>query len=261
MPGGELVAAGVFGDRAADLMDARVELVDHRQDERLDRPRLDGRAVLARAVMRHDQVLDLRAKIVGKARDAVDRLAHHDQPEADVADEVAVARVGARRRLVVQFLQLADVVEQHAGEHDIFVARRSARASWRADVRHLQLVLEQPAAIGVMNALRRRPLAQLGLVIGDDAIEQHADVRIAHRLEVRRQLAPHLVDRARRRQHAVFLAKSLQPILRRVDAPDVRHRQLQLALEVVPCASTRTNSPASNSSLNRSMSSTSLAGI
>ena len=68
-------------------------------------------------------------------------------------------------------------------------------------------------------------------VIGDDSIEEHADVRIADRLDVGQQLRPHLVDRARRRQHAVFFAKALQTVLRRIDAPHVRHRQLQLSLK------------------------------
>ena len=131
-------------------MDARVELVDRGEDERFDRARLDRRAVVARAVMRDDQVFDLRAQVVGESGNAVDRLAHHDQPEADVADEIAVARVGGAARFVAQLLELADVVQQHAGEHDIFVGVVGARED-AADVGHLEFVLEQPAAIRVMN--------------------------------------------------------------------------------------------------------------
>ncbi len=51
------------------------------------------------------------------------------------------------------------------------------------DLRHLDDVLEQTAAIRMMDLLRGRPFAQLALVIRDDAIQQDADVRIANLLD------------------------------------------------------------------------------
>ena len=49
--------------------------------------------------------------------------------------------------------------------------------------------------------------------------------------QVRHKLRPHLIDGPRSREHAVVFAEPLQAILRRIDAADVRDRQLQLALE------------------------------
>ena len=83
-----------------------------------------------------------------------------------------------------------------------------------------------------MDILRGRPLSSSVLVIGDDAIEQDADV--AGREPIRRcavSSRPHLVDGARRRQHAVFFAEALQAILIGIDAAHVRDHQLLLALE------------------------------
>ena len=63
----------------------------------------------------------------------------------------------------------------HAGEDEIFVGAVGARDE-AADLRHLRDVLEEAAAIRVMNLLRRRPDPQLRFVVGDDAVQQHADV-------------------------------------------------------------------------------------
>ena len=78
---------------------------------------------------------------------------------------------------------------------------------------------------------------------------------------MRRQLGPHLVDRPRRREDAVFFAKALQAILRRIDAPDVRDERAA-AGPGRSCRALRRGRtrPASNSSLKRSMSSSSFAG-
>ena len=122
-----------------------------------------GDAVVARAVVRHDQVLDLRAKIVGEAGDAVDGVAHQDQPEPDVADEVAVARVGRAARLVVRAPAACRCREAATPASTTSSLRVVGARELAADLRHLQRVLEQAAAIGVVNVLRRRPLAQLAL--------------------------------------------------------------------------------------------------
>ena len=105
------------------------------------------------AVVRHDQVLDLRAQHVGKVRDRRDRRANHHRAERDVADEIAFARV-ARRAVVFELLELADVVQQRAGGQQILVgavggAERERRSRDRQDV------LEEPAAIGVVHRLAR----------------------------------------------------------------------------------------------------------
>jgi len=67
MPRGELVIGRVFSDGAADLMDASVELVHHGEDIRFHGARLDGRAVIAGAVVGDDEVFDLRAQLRRKS--------------------------------------------------------------------------------------------------------------------------------------------------------------------------------------------------
>ena len=68
-------------------------------------------------------------------------------------------------------------------------------------------------------------------MIGDDAVEKDAEMRVANRFQMRGQLAPHLVDGPRRREHAVFFAEALQAVLIRVDAADMRDNQLLLTLK------------------------------
>ena len=50
------------------LVQLRVEIVDGREDERLDRHRLHRRAELERAVVRQDQVLELDGEIAREIR-------------------------------------------------------------------------------------------------------------------------------------------------------------------------------------------------
>ena len=81
-----------------------------------------------------------------------------------------------------------------------------------------------------MNLLRRRPHAQLRFVVGDDAIQQDADVIVLDAAEMLLQLRPHLVDRARRAEDRILLAKSLLAILIGIDAADGREHELHLAV-------------------------------
>ncbi len=151
--------------------------------------------------MRGDQVFDLRAQLDRESGDAVAGFAHHHHAERDVADEIAVARVAAGAAFVGELLQLADVVQHHAGEDEIFVRAVGARDQ-AADLGHLRDVLEEAAAIRVMNLLRGRPDPQLRFVVGDDAIQQDADVIVLDAAEMLLQLRPHLVDRTRRAEDA-----------------------------------------------------------
>ena len=127
MPSRKFVGTGVFVDGSSHLVNSSVELVNHGEDECFDRPRLDWRAMVARSMMRDDEVLDLRAEVVRESRDAVDGVAHEDQPESDMANQIAVASVGRTSGLVLQLLELPDVVQQHAGEHEVFVGFVRAR--------------------------------------------------------------------------------------------------------------------------------------
>jgi hypothetical protein len=56
---GEVSLALVFGDVSANLVDFRVQVVDRREDERLDGHWFHWGAEFLRAVMRQEQVLDV----------------------------------------------------------------------------------------------------------------------------------------------------------------------------------------------------------
>src|SRR5688572_27389117 len=78
----------IFCKRLLHLVDLRVEVVDGRQNHRLDGHRLYRRAELLVTMVGDDQVLDLRAEKVGKARNARHCGAYHHRAERNVADEV-----------------------------------------------------------------------------------------------------------------------------------------------------------------------------
>ena len=61
------VGAHVLPDGSPHLTDSRVELVDGGDDEGFDRFGFDRGTVLTAAVMGHDQMLNLRAQVVGEA--------------------------------------------------------------------------------------------------------------------------------------------------------------------------------------------------
>ena len=85
----------VLGKGLPHLIDLRVEIVGGRKNHRFDRHRLDRRAELLVAVMRHDEVLDLRAQHVGEVGYGRHRRANHHGAKRDVPDKIAVARVTA----------------------------------------------------------------------------------------------------------------------------------------------------------------------
>src|SRR5204863_4818278 len=113
--------------------------------------------------------------------------------------------------------------------HEIFVGAVRSRDQ-PADLGHLGDVLEKSTAIRMMDLLRRRPDAQLRLVIRDDAIQQDADVIVLDAAQVALQLLPHLVDRTWSAEDAVLFAKALQTILIGIDAPNRRQHELHLAV-------------------------------
>ena len=156
-------------------------------------------------------------------------LAHHHQAKGDVPDEVAVAGVADRAVVVGQLLQLADVVDDRTGQQQVLAGAVEA-GQGDAGRGHRQHVFEESAAIGVVNLLRRGPLAQRRLVVGEDAAEQDAQRSVADAGDQPLQLGPHVADRPRRARHAVVLAETLGGILLGVDAAEARGHQLQLAV-------------------------------
>ena len=100
----------------------------------------------------------LGPEIVGEAADTFGRLAHHHEPERDVTDEVAVARVADGAVVVGELLQLADVVDNRAGHEQILAGAVVCRQGLPRRG-HREHVLEQPAAVGVVHRLGGRPVA------------------------------------------------------------------------------------------------------
>ena len=170
---GELALALVLGDGPPHLVELRVEFVGRREDERLDGHRRHRRSELVRPVVRRDEVLDERARAHRQAGEPGRGLAHQHQPERDVAHQVALERVAAHAR-VVDLVELADVVQQRAGEHEIGVGLVDAR-ELVGHPRHLQDVLQQAAAVRVVDGLRSRPDAQPLAVVGHDAPQERLD--------------------------------------------------------------------------------------
>ena len=104
------------------------------------------------------------------------------------------------------------------------------------DLDDLEDVLEQAAPIGVMDLPRRRPDAQ------PSACRRRRCARAARAAAGRStdcdavlQLAPHLVDRPRRRPDAVFFAKPARGVVGN-DAADLVEHQLELLVERVAAA-------------------------
>ena len=123
-------------------------------------------------------------------------------------------------------------MQQRAGGQQILVravrrAQRKRRSGDREDV------LEKPAPVGVVHRLRRRPDAQLLTVLRGDALQQLAHERVADVLDQLIELAPHLLDRTRRAQHAVFLAESLPLVLVGIDAADLLDKELHPPVEQI----------------------------
>ena len=118
---------------------------------------------------------------------------------------------------------------QHDAGEDQVPVRHRTHAQEATDLRHLRDVLEEAAAIGVMNHLGRRPHAQLRFVIRHHAIQQHAHVIVFTLFRCVLELRPHLVDRPRRAQDRVFLAETLAPILIGIHTTNRSEHELDLA--------------------------------
>jgi len=200
--GGETPVGGIGCEVSPHLMQLRVEVVDRRQDQRLGRHRLDGRTQLARAMVRQDQVLDLESQFRRHVRMVGKRLAEHRGAEHDVTDQIAFHRV-LDGNLVVEFPQLAEIVEQRAGNQQ--VATQSVAVGEHPDDLHdLEDVFEQAAPVGVMHLPAGRPDPQPLAVATDDVDEQGPQWNRLDGGQPRLELAPHLVDRTGRGRDAVL---------------------------------------------------------
>ena len=139
-----------------------------------------GRAELQLAVVAQDHVLHQRPQLRRKIGQAAQLLRHHAQGDRDMPDQLPVARV-REPALVIQLVDLADVVQHHAGEQkvavDVGVVRRR-RARQGAQRKH---VLDQPAQIRVVDLLGggRPAVAPRDVLIVQHRIEQRLQMGVA----------------------------------------------------------------------------------
>ena len=139
----------------------------------------------------------------------------------------------ARRQRVVQLLELSDVVQDRARDHEVGVGAVAA-GQLIAHLRDLDDVLEEAGAVRVVQRLRGRPRAELLPARGHDPLEQLTEEGVGYARDPALQFGPHLVGRPGSRQDAVLLAEAVVPVLVGVDATDVLHDELDPFVVEVP---------------------------
>ena len=138
-----------------------------------------------------------------EAVEPLDRAAHAVVAERDLAVQAAV--VGHRDRAALELvrLELADVVQQRAGDRDVAVDARERRRDRADRLGDRQRVLEQAVAVGLVVALGRRRVAVARpgrRSLAEDRRQQPPQVRVLDRREQLAQVGLHL---RRRRARAV----------------------------------------------------------
>ena len=114
----------------------------------------------------------------------LDLIAEHLDAHDQVADELALVGVG-EGAVVGELVDLADVVQEDAGQQQVAVDLGIEVEDPVGDVEQGDDVLEQPALVGVvvLDARRRRGELADELVVDQEALDQGAEVRVAHRQE------------------------------------------------------------------------------
>ena len=101
------------------------------------------------------------ASSAGKPGQVLDQPAHAVVAERDLALELAQVGHVDRQRVGRVGVELADVVQQRAGDRDVAIHAAERGGDRRHRLRDRQAVLEQPVAVGLVVALRGRGLAEL----------------------------------------------------------------------------------------------------
>ena len=157
--------------------------------------------------------LDLAADPVVAERDLAVQLA-----EVGQVDRQRVRRVG---------VELADVVQQGAGDRDVAVDVRERRRDHGHGLADAQRVLEQPVPVGLVVALgggrvaERRPGRRVG---PEHAVEQRAQVRVLDLGDQVAQRLLHVAGRPRRAVEQVARGRTRAPRPRAASAPPARGR-------------------------------------
>src|SRR3954447_8164318 len=186
---------------AVEGAEAATEVVEEVHERGLTRARDDGRAVLELAVVAEDDVQQRLGQARGKAFDLLDLAPDPVVAQRDLALEAARVRQVDRGGIGRVGLELADVVQQRAGDGDVAVDPRE-RGADRADaLGDREAVLEQPVLVGLVVVLGgRRAAVELpgGGSLAEDAVQQRPQVRLLDRGDELAQVGLHLVGGARR---------------------------------------------------------------
>ena len=138
------------------------------QQQCLGKQRHLRRAEIHLSVMADNQMVHQRPEFRRKARDQPRLLVHHAQRNDDVAQQLAFGAI-AEASVVGQFVNLADVVQHHSGHQQVGVHVRVVRGCHLRQGTKRKHVLDQPADVGVVDALGR----------GRDLVPA-ADLRVFH---------------------------------------------------------------------------------
>ncbi len=131
----------------------------------------------------------------GKGSRARHFLLQHALGDADVADELAFEGV-AEAGLPVQLADLADVVQDGAGDEQVGVDLGIERRGGEADADEREDVLQQAADPGVVQHLGggSRAVGSGDRGVVEEGEDQALEVGVGEARDVAAQLVPHLVD-------------------------------------------------------------------
>jgi hypothetical protein len=195
------LAAGQLLLQAIEGAEPAAEVVAEVHERGLAGAGHDRAAVLERAVVAEDDVQHGLGSARVEVLDRVDERSHAVVAERDLA--VQLAGVGQLDRAAREGVgvELADVVQQRAGDRDVAVDLRERRADRAHRLGDRQRVLEQPVAVGLVKALggRRRAVARPQRRVGaEHRVQQAGQVAVADGGEQLAQVGLHLRGRARR---------------------------------------------------------------
>jgi hypothetical protein len=150
--------------------------------DRLRRHRRLRAAELVRAVVADNDVLQPQQqlggeRLAGQLLDTRRLLVEHLDADDQVPDQLALVAV-AKRALVGQFAQFADIMEEEAHQEEVAVELRVQRRDAVGGIEQSDGVFQQPADVGVVDAHPGRGLAQPGrqVVVHQEALRQRAQV-------------------------------------------------------------------------------------
>jgi len=187
----------------------------------------DGASLLTLAVVRDDDVTQARRELGREALDLGDEALDDVVTDDDLALQASGVGEPRRERVTGVARDLADVVQQGAGDDEVAVHGRQTVGDGRRHLGDDHRVLEQAVAVRVMVAHRGRDdgegLARLAVWV-DGARKELRDVRLADAGDQRREPLAQLVQRNGRdgdqcRRVVLSFAHHAEPLDHELGAP------------------------------------------